>query len=456
MASLVAVGRFGFLQRNWGCLIMAAALLSVLSLLISVALLQLANGLYLTFISVRMDLEQFSELAIGAIGSAYFGGFIIGALYCDRFIQKVGHIRAYIGFGALTCAVVMSHSWLIDPVYWGLLRFIAGVVSSGLFMVVESWLNERSDRNNRGSIFAAYLVINYLALGGGQFLLNVSDPAGPMLFLLIGTLFALSLTPIALGEATVPAAYERRSFNVRELFDVSPLGVVGVLVIGLANGAFYSLAPIFAARLGFDTAGIGEFMAAAILSGLIMQWPLGKMSDLFDRRTILIIVAVLTCAVAAGIAAVTFNPEADHRIILILICAYGSALYALYPLAVAHANDHVEPADTVPLAAGLLLAYGVGALFGPFLASAVMGLMGTPGLFTFIAGVAGALAIFGLFRMRMSKPVPMDDQGTFMPLPRTSPVLVAEMHAMTDFEDAEFENNADEEPESEAHSVTKG
>jgi MFS family permease len=266
-----------------------------------------------------------------------------------------------------------------------------------------------------------------------------------MLFLLIGTLFALSLTPIALGATTVPAAYERRSFNVRELFNVSPLGVVGVLVIGLANGAFYSLGPIFAARLGFDTAGIGKFMAAAILSGLIMQWPLGKLSDVFDRRTILIIVAFLTCAVAVGIAGVSVNPAADHSLILILICAYGSALYALYPLAVAHANDHVEPADTVPLAAGLLLAYGVGALLGPFLASAVMALLGMLGLFTFIAGTAGALAIFGLLRMRISQAVPMDDQGTFMPLPRTSPVLVAEMHAMTDFEDAEFEDNADEE-----------
>ncbi len=422
---------------------MVAALLSVFSLLVSVALLQLGNGLYLTFISFRMDLENFSELSIGAIGSAYFGGFIVGALYCDRFVQKVGHIRAYIGFGALTCAVVMSHSWLVDPLYWALLRFIAGVVSSGLFMVVESWLNERAEQKTRGSIFAAYLVINYVALGGGQFFLNISDPAGSQLFLLIGTFFALSLIPIALGQAVVPAPYERRNFGIRELFAVSPLGVVGCLVIGLANGAFYTLAPIFAVRMGFDAAGIGKFMALAILSGLIMQWPVGKLSDVFDRRTILIVVAFATCAVAATMAAVTVNPNADRIMILILISAYGSALYALYPLAVAHANDHVEPGDTVPLAAGLLLAYGIGALLGPFAASAVMKIMGTAGLFTFIAGAAGGLAIFGLLRMRIRPAVPMDDQGSFVVLPRTSPVLVAEMHPLTDFEDAEFEDNDD-------------
>jgi len=327
---------------------------------------------------------------------------------------------------------------------WGLLRFIAGIVSSGLFMIVESWLNERAEQKTRGSVFAAYLIINYVALGGGQFLLKVSDPAGPQLFILIGTLFALSLIPVALGQAVVPAPYERRNFGIRGLFVASPLGVVGCLVIGLANGAFYTLAPIFAIRLGFDASGVGTFMAFAILSGLLMQWPVGKLSDLFDRRTILIIVAFAACAITASIAFATINSDLDHVLVLGLICAYGSVVYSIYPLAVSHANDRVDPEDTVPLAAGLLLAYGVGALVGPFAASTVMAFMGNAGLFAFIAFAAGGLAIFGLLRMRIGQAVPMGDQGAFVVLPRTSPVLVAEMHPLTDFEAAEPIEGKDE------------
>ncbi len=423
---------------------MVAALLSVFSLLVSVVLLQFGNGLYLTFLSYRMGLEAFSDLAIGAIGSAYFGGFIVGALYCDRFIQKVGHIRAFIGFGAITCAVILSHSWYVEPFYWASLRFLAGIASSGLFMVIESWLNERAEPSSRGSIFGAYLVFNYLALGGGQFLLNVADPAGPQLFLLIGTLFALSLIPIALGQATVPAAYERRNFGIRRLLAISPLGVAGVLVLGLVNGAFYVLAPLFAVKMGFGVAGVGYFIAFAILSGLVMQWPIGKLSDIFDRRTILIIVAFACCAIAAGIGAVALDGGANKLTLLALIAAYGSAVYAIYPLAVAHANDFVETEDMVPLAAGLLLAYGVGALVGPFAGAAVMKALGPGGLFVYIAVVTGFLGLFGLLRMRIRDAVPADDQGAFMMLPRTSPVVISEMLPVPEIEDAEFEEAEDD------------
>ncbi len=425
---------------------MIAALYSVASLMISVALLQLGTGLYLTFLSLRMDLEGFSDPAIGAVGSAYFGGFVIGALYCDRYIHKVGHVRSYLGFGAFACAAVMSHSWLIEPVYWALLRFIAGVVSSGLFMVVESWLNERADQSNRGSIFSGYLVINYVALGGGQFLINAADPAGPQLFLLIGTLFALSLTPMAFSQATVPAPYERRSFGVRRLFAISPLGVIGCLVIGLTNGAFYVLTPIFATRLGFDTATVSTLLAGTILSGLVMQWPLGKLSDRFDRRSILILVAVATCAMAAAIAFNARDGVIDDSLLLALICGYGAFVYAIYPLAVSHANDYADAEDIVPLTAGLLLAYGTGALIGPFAASATTALVGPSGLYFYIAAVTGGLAVFGLLRMKLRDTVAVDDQGPFMALPRTSPVVVSEMNPLADWEE-EQEEEAETEAE---------
>ena len=423
---------------------MLSALIPVAWLLLSIVLMQVGTGLATTFLGIRMYLEGFPDLAVGLVGSAYFIGFILGALYGDRVIQTVGHVRAFTGLGALTCGTVLAMSFHFEPLYWSLLRVIAGFCTSGVFMVVEAWMNERADDDNRGSVFAAYMVVAYVSLGAGQYLINLADPAGLYPFLIAGLFFVCALAPVALGPATIPIAYERQSFGVARLYNISPLGIAGCLVTGLINGAFYAMMPIFAARHSFAVDQIANIMGLTILAGFVFQLPIGRLSDRFDRRTVLVAVLFATAIVAGGLTYAAFFLQLPYGVLLPAMCVYGAVAFSIYPLAVAHANDFVPAKDTVRVMSGLLLAYGVGAAIGPFAASLVMEGVGGGGLFAFIAISTTAVALFGLLRMRLRHAAPIDEQGPFIALPRTSPVLVAEMNPLAEVEDAEFEEADDD------------
>jgi MFS family permease len=393
---------------------------SVLALLLGAAILQTGTGLLGTFIPVRMSSEGLSELAIGAIGSAYFGGFILGALLVSAPVRRVGHIRAFAALAALMCCSTLLYALLSHPLAWALLRFVNGLVLSGLFVITESWLNERADNTSRGRVFALYMIANYVAVGGGQFLLPVFPVAGNEHFILVAFFYAACLLPVALSVSPAPEPYAGKRLSLLALYRISPLGVLGCVVCGLVNAAFYALAPVFVLELGLGAAAVSTFMGVAVLAGLILQWPLGKLSDLFDRRTILVAIAFASAGLAAAIALI-----GGERLWLLalLALAYGGAAFTIYGVSVAHANDFLSPSQMVPASAGLLIAYGVGAVAGPSLGAAAMTAAGAPGLFGYIGAVFAALGLFGLYRMTVRPPVPKGEQIPFVAVPRTSPVI---------------------------------
>lgn len=392
---------------------------SVSALVLGATVLQIGTGLFGTFLAVRMDFEGFADITIGAVSSAYFAGFILGAALAHVPVARVGHIRSFAALAAVMCVTTLVYALLLHPLAWAAFRFMNGLALSGLFVITESWLNERADNASRGRIFSLYMIANYAALGGSQFLLPLYPVAAAEIFILVAIFYAASLLPVALSRTAAPAPYAGIHLSLRQLYRISPLGVVGCIVCGLVNSAFYALAPVFVLGVGLDATAVAQFMGVAILAGLVLQWPLGKLSDVFDRRTILVCIAGASMLLAVGIA--LFG---DRQFwLLLLALGYGGTAFTIYGIAVAHANDYLDPGQMVPASAGLLIAYGIGAVAGPTVAAAAMEAAGAAGLFGFIAASFAALAVFAVVRMRLRAPVPKAERVPYLSVPRTSPVV---------------------------------
>lgn len=376
----------------------------------------LGNGMLGTLIGIRLAVDNVSTLATGAIMASYFAGLLVGALHVSRVIGSVGHIRAFAAFASVFSAATLAHVLFDFPLAWGILRLIEGFCMAGLFMCIESWLNARANNATRGAVLSIYMCVVYAAQGLGQFMLNFADPGRATLFILASILLSLALVPVALTRSPQPEAPEPGPFGLATLIRISPLGVAGALVSGLALGSLYSLAPAFAHAAGLDVAATARFVGAFILGGLILQWPIGRLSDSISRRLMIAIVAVLLAAVSAAIV-VAANHQSQVALWPLAI-GFGGAAFTLYPLSVAHANDWIGPDDMVAASGGLLLAYGAGATAGPLIASIVMWRIGPSGLFAVTGVVALAVAGFSIFRM--TRRAPEEEQEQFRPLPRTT------------------------------------
>jgi len=398
---------------------MATRLTSIAALLMGTLVFLLGNGLLGTLVAVRMELAGHDTLVTGAVMAAYFIGLIAGCLRAGAIVAAVGHIRAFAVFAGCSAALAASFTLVSDPIAWGLLRLLGGFAIAGLFMVIESWLNDATENEWRGRILSVYMVVVYVSLGIGQLLLGLYPVDGAQLFTIVSMLFALSLIPVSMTRQAAPTIPETEIMGLRGLFRISPLGAVGCASSGLLLGAFYGLAPIFAQRVGLDVGGVSLLMAAAIVGGLLVQFPVGWLGDRFDRRLVLTIALWTVCASAVAVALVslTKNPW------LIGVCAVGVAsAFGIYPLAVGQANDRLQGGNRVAIAGGLLLTYSAGAVFGPLLAAPIMNVAGPYGLFIYLGAVAALTGAFAIYRMRVRPAVPAADQGAAQFLPRTSPV----------------------------------
>ncbi len=385
---------------------------SIASLLLSYGLLLLANGLFGTLLGLRSKLEGFSTETTGIIMAGYFLGLLLGAIYAVRVVAAVGHIRSFAVFASIMSVAVLAHLLRIDPITWLVLRIVAGFCTAGMVMVAESWIHGRATNQNRGRVLSLYMVTNYLGAGLGQFLLIVASPAEFQLFVIASIIFSLALVPILLTRASSPKPISPQRMRFRDLFAVSPVGVLGTIAAGLINASLNGLGPIYAADRGLSVAQVSTFMGSIILGGMVLQFPIGRLSDRLDRRTILILVALATSACAFGIVWAT--REASWQI-LFLAPLYGGFAFTIYPLSSAQVNDRADPDRLVQISAGLLIAYGIGAIAGPIVASQIMGRVGPQGLFLFIAIVAFSLALFTVLRM-VIRPRDRARKASFLPL----------------------------------------
>lgn len=399
---------------------MFAILSSVGALLSGMGLLMLAVGLLGTLLGVRMAEAGFSATITGLVMAAYFAGLVLGSLRGHKVILAVGHIRAFAAFASALSAATLAHVFDVDAWTWGALRLIEGFCMAGLYMCVESWLNERATNTTRGQILSFYMITTSVGMGLGQLLLNLPDPTGIGLFVVASILASLALVPVALTRMPGPVLPDVHAFGFRHLLRASPLGVLICCVSGTATGAFYGLGPLFAQRAGYGASDTALFMAATILGGMALMWPIGRLSDRFDRRHVILSLGIALTALALPVPMVM-----DFGLwpVLGLSAAAGGCMFTLYPMGVASANDHLEPHELVQAAAGLLLSYGVGAATGPLLAAPLMETAAGPGgLFMFLALGGLIVVVVTIWRMTMRPAVPLDEQAPFQAVARTTPV----------------------------------
>jgi MFS family permease len=365
-------------------------LIALASLLSGLALLVVATGLMFAAIGAQAGSAKFSSLVTGLVMSAYYAGFVYGTYACPKMIRRVGHIRAFASLASIASALPMLHALWTNAWSWGFLRFVAGVCLVGLYIVVESWLNVVATTAQRGKVFAVYMAVSGIAMAVGQWLILVGDRFGFVPFALASILFSFALIPITLTPVAEPEAMEAPRFVLKELFHISPIGVIGTLGSGLLGGAFYSLGHVFGQGVGFSEAGVATFMAATILGGAAFQWPIGHLSDKNDRRWVLFWV----CTLCAGVAALGFYLAREYEGSLIFLgIVYGGLSFTVYGLSVAHVNDLIDSHRVLEVSSGLLLLYGIGSTAGPTLAGAVMDLLGPESLMLYFAIVLGLLAI---------------------------------------------------------------
>ena len=390
---------------------MKHALAPVAALLIGVSILLTGQGLQGTLLPIRASLEHFSTLSIGIIGGAYFLGFTLGCLKCGELVKSVGHVRVFAAMTALASASPLLHGLLLNPLVWGLLRFLSGFCFAVLYVVIESWLNDRSSNENRGIVFSTYVMITLTVLAVGQMMVLLYDPVDMHLFAIASVLVSLAAIPVALSTSQSPEAPHTIELDIPRLYRISPAGTIGCLAVGLANGAFWSLAPVFTAGYSADVSLAAWFMTSAVLGGALLQWPLGFLSDHYGRRKILV-GAALTCSVVGVVIALSVANFSFIGINL-LGAAWGAAAFPLYAIAVAHVNDHAEPDEFVTVSGGLLLMYGAGAIVGPFLAAGLMELVNESSLYLFTATIHLLLVIYVSVRMTRRETSPADQHITF-------------------------------------------
>lgn len=383
---------------------MIRAIAPVASLLIGVAILLTGQGLQITLLPVRATLEHFSAATIGFIGAAYFLGFTFGCWRGGRLIRRVGHVRVFAAMTAAASAVPLLHGLWVNAFAWGLLRFVSGFCFAVLYVVIESWLNEKASNENRGTVFSVYIFINMTVLAVGQQMLLLDDPMRMSLFAAASVLVSVAAIPVVLSRSPTPQLPHVVRLEFGNLYRISPSGMLACLGSGLANGSFWALAPVFTAAYSSDISLAAWFMTAAVLGGAAGQWPFGLLSDRVDRRYVLVLVSIL--GALAGMIIWLTAAELGAIGIASLGALWGFAAFPIYSIAAAHANDYAGPGQYVSVSSGLLLMYGLGAVAGPLLASLVMSATDGSGLYLFTSGIYVILVVYIAFRRLRRAAVP--------------------------------------------------
>ncbi|WP_428407622.1 MFS transporter [Hyphococcus sp.] len=399
---------------------MAHTIRILAALLIAAFFLISGNGLQGTLLSVRGNMEGFPLVLVGLLMSAYFAGFIFGCRIAPRMVKRVGHIRAFTALASIASAAALAYALAVEPVFWLLLRVVTGFSLAGLYMIIESWINETVDNEQRGRTLAVYRLVDLTAATLGQAMIALADPTAFTLFAIVSILISLALVPVAMTTTTQPRPITSAKLDLRKLFRISPLAAAGCLAVGVANGAFWAVGAVYVQQLGYDVRTVAVFMTTVVIAGALVQWPLGLISDRTDRRIIVTITAGLCSAAGAFLAAAG---GVSGQMLLFGAFAFGFTAMPIFGLCVAHANDRAEPHEYVTLAAGLLLLYGAGAVAGPVIAPLLMNAFGPSALFIHSSVIYGALVLFGLYRIFVRDPAPQSNRESYVSVPRTSPAV---------------------------------
>ncbi|MBO9629162.1 MAG: MFS transporter [Shinella sp.] len=390
----------------------------LIPLLLTAGILIGGNGLQGTFIALRASQEGFSTATIGFVGAGYSIGFAIGCIYVTRVLRAIGHIRTFSAMAAIASASAIAMVLLIDPLMWFVMRIVAGICFASLFATVESWLNASVTNANRARTLSIYRLVDLGSVTAAQYLIPGIGIGGFELFAIVAMALSLSLVPISLADRSSPTVPEAIRFDVKKLWNISPLATVGCIVVGLTNAAFRNLGPIYAHDIGLSVTAIASFMSAGIVGGVVLQYPLGIYSDRLDRRLI-ILVATLGSALAALYLA--FFAGGDEWRNFVGIFIFGAFAMPLYSLCSAHANDHAGDGEHALVSAGMLFFWSCGAIIGPLFASVLLQVFGPQALFLYTAVILVAFMFYTALRMSARPAVPAGERRSrFRNLLRTS------------------------------------
>jgi MFS family permease len=395
------------------------ALTLIAPVILGVGFAQFALGLMATLIPLLLLRQNLATGYIGLIASMYFAGFLAGALSGPRIVAHLGHIRAFTVMAAISALVSLLMTVSGNPWLVAVARLAIGYACSVLFLVTESWINDRADSSTRGRFFGVYLVMNWGSSAAGPLLLGVIEPALG-LYALTGALFAAALLPMALTAQSNPQIRPGRRLSLRELFVLSPVGLTCSLAAGLLNSSYYSLMPVYLAAHGFDAQAVSSFASIVLIAALLVQLPIGYIADRIERRRLTLI--VLTLAMLASLA-LALVAGSNFPAIVISGCIIAASMSPLYGLGAGQTNDRLERGDYVAAAGGLLFVWSVGAAIGPSLAGVVMGQAGPGGLFLYMCVTLALVAGFVMLRMRARADVPVEQQSGYVPRATLSPRL---------------------------------
>jgi MFS family permease len=407
-------------------------------LFLGVSMIVLAYGFQGSLLGVRAVQEKFSLTSIGFMMSGYFVGYFLGAKYITTIISRVGHIRAFAAFASIASAAILAHSIFVNPLTWFFLRLFTGVSMVSIYTITESWLNDRSSNKNRGSVLSLYMLIIYASMGVGMFLLNFSSPQNFEPFILISLLMSMALIPILMSKRKAPTFKKIQGMSLRELYETSPLGVFGAFNYGLVQAALFTMLAVYAASMNFSIFEISIVTFLLSISGAISQWPIGKLSDMFDRRLVLIYSTFAAaffglCAIfSAGQMYLPDGLASSKFWFYIFVILFAVVSLPMFAIILAYTNDYIPKEKFVVAGAGLQTAFGLGAMSGPFLCSMLMSFVGPNGFWMFLIFFHTVIGLFGVYRMRVRKRVEENPDSSFTPMPESITPVGMELNPQTE------------------------
>ncbi|WP_170782600.1 MFS transporter [Ruegeria lacuscaerulensis] len=421
---------------------MIQVLSSAWALLLGMGLLMVGNGLQGTMLGVRGEIEGFSTLEMSFVMSAYFVGFLGGSRLAPEMIRRVGHVRVFAALASFISAVMIMYPLLTNEIAWILGRMVIGFCFSGVYVTAESWLNNAADNENRGQALSLYMIVQMLGIITAQGLVLVGDPSGYETFVIASILVSVSFAPILLSISPTPAFDTTKPMTLRELMGNSPLGCVGMFLLGGVFSAQFGMAAVYGARAGLTLVEISTFVAAFYVGAVLLQYPLGWFSDRMDRRLLIMLVA-LTGA-GGAVTAMLFGTM--FPVLLVSAFVIGGMSNPLYSLLIAHANDFLNNEDMAAASGGLVFINGMGAIAGPLITGWLMGdaIFGPPGFFLIIATLLVAMALYTMYRMTQRAAIPVDETGTMSPLYPTASPVAFEVAQEVAIEAAEADQDAQE------------
>ena len=384
--------------------------------LLGVACMEAALGALSPLVGIQLVRQSVPTELIGLITSAYFVGFLAGTLTAHHVIDRVGHVRAFSALAAVAAVATLLHIVVRHPAAWGLWRAVIGYAIAGMFVIIESWLNDKATSENRGRIFALYSVVSWGAAGLGPLALNYGDADGTQLFALITMVLVCALIPLALTTTGNPEIGHRSHFGIGRLYRISPLGVIACFGSGLINTSLWGLLPVYAAKVGISAREVSVLLSTSVIGALLVQMPIGALADRFGRRPLMLVTCLGGVAVAVFVA---LHGDPSFALLLVLTALLSSFAAPLYALGVGQTNDYILRQDFVAASAGLLFAWGVGSSIGPALAAAVMGPLGPRGLFVFLAAGLGVIALVVVARILRRRALSPVQQSNYVAVPQT-------------------------------------